>query len=76
MSAGVDQEVLGLNISVTDSDAVDVSQRAEDLVRVELDEDIRNFMLALAVVFNDLIEISRNVIHYNIQIHFVILTAF
>lgn len=76
MSAGVDQEVLRLNISVTDSDAVDVSQRAEDLVRVELDEDIRNFMLALAVVFNDLIEISRNVIHNNIQIHFVILTAF
>jgi len=76
MSAGVDQEVLRLNISVTDSDAVDVSQRAEDLVRVELDEDIRNFMLALTVVFNDLIEISGNVIHNNIQIQFVILTAF
>lgn len=71
MSARVHEKILRLYISMTDSDAVNVGKRAEDLVGIELDEDIGDFMLALTVVFDNFVKIPWNVVHDNIQVHFI-----
>lgn len=58
---------------MTYSDAVNVGKRAEDLVGIELDKDIGDFMLALTVVFDDFVKIPWDVVHNNIQVHLIVL---
>ena len=54
MGNRVDQHVLRLDVAVADPDAHEVGDRAEHLVGVELDEDVRQHLLLLPVVLKDL----------------------
>jgi len=73
MSTGIDKKILRLDISMTDPDAMNICQRTKDLIRIKFDEDVRNFMLALSVIFDDFVEVSWNVVHDDIQINLIAL---
>ena len=75
MGVGVDEDVLGLDVSVADALGVDVGDGAEELVGVELDEDGRHHLLHLEVLLHDAVDGLGDVVHDHVQVHFVRLLA-
>ena len=69
----VKEEVLRLDVSVTDADRVDVHQRTQKLIHVELDLQHRHRLLELRVVATCAIDGLGDVFEHKIEIHFVFL---
>lgn len=63
MDRGVDQKVLGLDVSMTNALGVNISERAEHLVGVEFDEENRNGLLHAVVVLHDAVDGLWNEVH-------------
>lgn len=70
---GVQEQVLWLDISVTDADRVDVHKGAQELVHVELDLQHRHRLLELGIVATRTIHGLRDVFEHKIEIDFVFL---
>jgi hypothetical protein len=75
-SAGwIQKQVLGLDISVTDSLGVDVCEGAEELVDVELDLQHWHCRLHLVEVARCSVDGFRNVFKNKVQVDFVSLSS-
>lgn len=72
-SGWVEEEVLGLDVPVTDSKGVDVRQGAEQLVHVQLYVRDRDRLLVLGIVTGYFVDGFRDVLQYEVQIYFVFL---
>lgn len=66
------QDVLWLNISVTNSLGMNICNGSEQLVRVHLDNKIRNHLFNFEVLFHDSISSIRNVVHDDIEVHLIL----
>ena len=75
MRRGVHEDVLGLDVSMADALCVDVRDSAEQLVRIELDQDVWDHLLHLEVLLHDSVDSVGNIVHDHIQIHLVGLVA-
>ena len=62
-----------LDISVTDPNRVDVHQRTEELVHVELDLEHRHGLLQLGVVATGAINGFWDVFEHKVEVYFVFL---
>mmetsp|Transcript_15888 Transcript_15888/g.18402 ORF Transcript_15888/g.18402 Transcript_15888/m.18402 type:complete len:329 (-) Transcript_15888:80-1066(-) len=71
----VHQQVLRLDVAVADAQRVDVRQRPEHLVRVELHEQDRHALLHLHVVPHDPVDGLGDVVHDHVEVDFVRLVA-
>ena len=63
MRRRVDQQVLWLDVSVANTQRVNVGESSERLVRIELDKKIWNWLLHLVIVLEHAIYCFRNVVH-------------
>lgn len=52
---------------------MDVSQGSERLVCVELDKERGNWLLHFVVMLEDAVDRLRDVLHYHVQIDFILL---
>jgi len=75
VGAGIYQQVLWLNISVTNTERMNISQRSEHLIRIQFNQNIRNSLFSFSVISHNLVEGFRNEIHNNIQKYFILLFA-
>ena len=66
VGAGIYQQVLWLNISVTNTERMNICQRSEHLIRIQFNQNIRNSLFSLSVISHNLVEGFRNEIHNNI----------
>ena len=73
VGAGIYQQVLWLNISVTNTERMNICQRSEHLIRIQFNQNIRNSLFSLSVISHNLVEGFRNEIHNNIQKYFILL---
>lgn len=62
----VDEDILGLDVSVADPLTVNVSQRFQDLVGVELDQNVRSCLSGSPVIPDDFVESVRDELHHNV----------
>lgn len=69
--AGVNQHVLGLDVSVAYANRMYVSKGPYQLVSVELDQEGRHHLLHLEKVFHHSVQGVRDVVHDNVQIHLI-----
>ena len=69
----VEKEVLRLDIAVANADGVDVHERAEELVHVELDLQHRHGLLELGVVPAGAVHGLWDIFEHKIEVHFVFL---
>lgn len=75
MSRRVNKEVLRFDVSMADTESMNVSQGSEHLVSVEFDEELRDALLHLDIVSHHSVNSLRNVIHDYIEIDFVLLVS-
>ena len=75
MSVRVTENVLGLDITVADAFSVNVSDRAQQLVAVELDDQVWHHLLHLEVVLHYSVRSVLDVVHDNVQVDLVWLLA-
>ena len=71
MTRWVDKEVLGFDVAMTDAECVDVGKCSEHLVGVEFDEEDWNTLLHFDVVLHNAVHSLRNVVHDDVQVHFI-----
>lgn len=71
----VEQQVLRLDVSVTNALRVNVGQTAEQLVHVQLDEHDGNALLALGVLSGHLVDGLGDVFQHEIEVNLVLLLA-
>lgn len=70
----VEKEVLRLDIAVANADGVDVHERAEELVHVELDLEHWHGLLELSIVPAGTIHGLGDVFEHEIEVHFIFLS--
>lgn len=75
MSCWINQQVLWLDVSVTDSQGMNVSQRPEHLVSIHLDEEGGHTLLHLDIVPHNSVDGLWDVIHDDIEVDFVSLVS-
>ena len=73
-SRRVQKEILGLDVAVADADGVDVHERAEELVHVELDLEHWHGLLELCVVATCAIHGFRHIFEHKVEVHFIFLS--
>lgn len=66
---GVNENVLRLDISVADLEVVNVGQRTQHLVGVDLGQHVRELVPDLVVVPQDFVQRVWNVVHYQVQVN-------
>jgi len=71
MTIWVTQNVLGLDVPVTNIFSVDIGDRSHQLIGVNLYNQIWYFLLGLQVRLHDLVSCIWNVVHDDIEIHFI-----
>lgn len=70
---GVEKEVLGLDVAVTDADGVDVHEGAEELVHIQLDLEHGHGLLELDIVAASAVDGLGDVFEHKVEVHFVFL---
>ena len=70
---GVEQQVLGLDVAMADADGVDVRERAEELVHVELDLELGHGLLELDVVPRGAVDGLGDVLEDEVEVDLVLL---
>ena len=58
---------------MTIAERVDVGKGSEGLISVQLDQERRNGLLHLVVVFEDAVDCLGDVVHHHIQIYLILL---
>lgn len=67
----INQNILRLNVSVTNAFGVDVGYRSEQLVRVDFDQEIGHHLLHFEVLLHNPVRGVGDVVHDHIQVHFI-----
>lgn len=75
MSRWIDKQVLRLDVSVADTQSVNVGKRSKHLVGIQFDEQLWNRLLHFDIVSHNSVHCLGNVIHDNIEVHFIRLVA-
>lgn len=75
MCRWVHEKVLWLNVSVANTQGVNVGECAETLIGVKLYKQHGHWLLHLVVVFQNTVYGLRNVVHDNVEINFILLVA-
>lgn len=70
---GVEKEVLGLDVAVTDADGVDVHEGAEELVHIQLDLEHGHGLLELDIVAAGAVDGLWDVFEHKVEVHFIFL---
>ena len=73
MGSGVNEHILWLDVSVADSDAMNVGKASKHLVTVQFDQDIWEWLSHLNIVFQYSIQILGHIIHNHVQVDFLTL---
>lgn len=68
MALRVHEHVLGLDVSVANSESMNVGNRPHQLVSIELDDQVRNHLLHFDVVLHDFVNRFGDEVHHHIQI--------
>lgn len=69
----VDQQVLRLDVSMTDAILVYMTQRAAHLIGVQLDKDGRHALIVLGVGFADSVDCVRYELQHEMQVRLILL---
>lgn len=72
---GVEKEVLGLDVAVTDADRVDVCQGSQELVHVQLDLEHWDNLLELGVVPKGAVDGFGDKLEHKVEVDLVLLVA-
>lgn len=72
-TVGVEQEILGLDVAMTDALRVDVGECSEELVNVELDLESRHDSLHLVEVTRSTIDRFRDEFLHEVEVDFIFL---
>lgn len=72
MVISIYQDVLRLNVAVTDTETVNVGYCAQQLVCVDLHKNVGDVLFLFHVVLHDLVERVRNMVHYDVEVNFII----
>jgi hypothetical protein len=73
MDSRIDQEILRLDVSVANSEGVDVSESAVALVGVKFDEQDLYWLLHFIIVLEHSVDCLRDIVHYHIEIDLIFL---
>jgi hypothetical protein len=71
MSLHITKNILRFNISMTNTFCMNVCNRSHQLVWIQLYDQVWHHLLHFKVLFHYSVGCIRNIIHYNIQIHFI-----
>lgn len=71
MSLGVAENILRLDVSVTDSFGVDVGDGSQQLVAVEFDNQVGHHLLHLQVVLHDAVGRILDIVHNYVEVYFI-----
>lgn len=71
MTSWVDQQVLGLDVSVHDVVAMHIVEGSQQLVSVQLDEQGMNLLVQLLEMLLDAQHVRRDVIHHNVEMSLI-----
>lgn len=71
MRVGVYQNILRFNVSVADTNGMNVGNRSNELIRIEFDEKRRNHLLHFHVLLHDSVQCVGNKIHHHVQIYLI-----
>lgn len=71
----VEKEVLGLDVTVADTDGVDVHQGTEELVHIQLDLEHWHRLLELGIVPAGTVHGLGDVFEHKVEVHFVFLSV-
>ena len=72
MAAGVDEDVLRLDIPVANANRFEINESSEHFVSIQLHQHWRNHLLHLEIVLHNFVNGIRNVIHDYVEVHFTI----
>lgn len=75
MRAGIYENILGLDVSMADALGMDVGDRAQQLVRVDLHKQVRDHLLHLQILFHHTVRRVGDVVHHHIQVYLVFLVT-
>ena len=73
MGLGVDQQILGLDVSVADACPVNVLEGPAHLISVQLDEDVGHALVVLGVVLADPVHGIWHELQHQVQVRLVLL---
>lgn len=71
MSTCVNQDVLWLNVTMTNAFGMNIGNRTQQLIGVKLDQKIRNHLLHFQILLHYTIGRIWNVVHDDVQINFI-----
>lgn len=71
MTLSVTQNVLRLNVSMTDSLGVNVGNGSEKLITVEFDNQIWHHLLHLQIILHHSVSSVLNIIHHHVQVYLI-----
>lgn len=71
MGVWVHQQVLRFDVSVANTESVDISKRSEGLVSVQLNQDHGHLLLLLVIMLENPEDSFRHVIHHDVKINFI-----
>ena len=73
---GIQEEILGLDVTMADAQVVSVHKGSEDLVHIQLDQDERHGLAIFGKVPGGPIDRLRNILQHQIEVHFILLRIF
>ena len=71
MRVHIAQDVLWLDVSVANTLSMDIGDRSHELIRVELHDQIRNFLLHFVELLHHSIGSVRDIVHHHIEVNFI-----
>lgn len=75
MALGVNEDILGLDISMADALSMDIGNGSKQLVGVDLDQQVWDHLLHLQVLFHDTVCGIWDVVHHHIKVNFLWLVS-
>ena len=69
----VNQDILWLNITMTNTASMNVADASEHLISVHLYQKIRYWLLHLYIMSHNAIDCVRDVVHNDVQVNFILL---
>ena len=71
MAIHITENILRLDVSVTNTQGVNIGNRPHELVRVKFDNEVWHHLLHFKVILHHSVGCFRDIVHDDVQIHFV-----
>lgn len=71
MRIRINEDILRLDVSVTNTLGVNIRNRAKQLVAVKFNEQVRHHLLHFEIVLHHAVRCVLNVVHHNVEINFI-----